>query len=156
MASWQELMRDAPDFAARVQARFDAGTNKTLATLRRDGSPRISATELSFAGGQVSLGMMPRSVKLADVRRDPRVAVHSPTLEPPQDVAGWLGDAKLAGVLVEAEPPDAQHPEAAFFFLDITEAVLTYVTNSRLDGPVDQLVVESWHPGTGHQRRSRD
>ncbi|HEX8767639.1 MAG TPA: pyridoxamine 5'-phosphate oxidase family protein [Jatrophihabitans sp.] len=156
MASWQELMRDAPEFAERVQARFDAGTNKTLATLRRDGSPRISATELSFAGGQVSLGMMPRSVKLADVRRDPRVAVHSPTLEPPADVAGWLGDAKLAGVLVEAEPPDQQHPEAAFFRLDITEAVLTYVTNSRPDGPVDQLVVESWHPGTGHRRRSRD
>ncbi|HEX8303347.1 MAG TPA: pyridoxamine 5'-phosphate oxidase family protein [Jatrophihabitans sp.] len=155
MASWQELMGDAPDFAARVQARFDAGTNKTMATVRRDGSPRISATELAFAGGQVSLGMMPGSVKLADVRRDPRVAVHSPTLEPPADVAGWLGDAKLAGVLVEAEPPDEQHPEAAFFHLDITEAALTYVTNSRPDGPVDLLVIESWHPGVGHRRRTR-
>jgi hypothetical protein len=156
MASWQEMMRDAPEFAARVQDRFDAGTNKTMATLRRDGSPRISATELSFADGQVSLGMMPRSVKLADVRRDPRVAVHSPTLEPPADVAGWLGDAKLAGVLVETEPPDEQHPGAAFFHLDIAEAVLTYVTNSRPDGPVDQLVIESWQPGVGHRRRSRD
>jgi hypothetical protein len=156
MANWQQLMGDAPEFAARVQARFDAGTNKTLATLRRDGSPRISGSELSFADGQVSLGMMPRSVKLADVRRDPRVAVHSPTLEPPQDVAGWPGDAKLAGVLVEAEPPDEPQPGAAYFHLDITEAVLTYVTNSRPDGPVDQLVVESWHPGAGHRRRSRD
>jgi hypothetical protein len=156
MISWLEVVHDCPEFAVRVQARFDAGTNKTLATLRRDGSPRISATELSFAGGQVSLGMMPGSVKLADVRRDPRVAVHSPTLEPPADVGGWLGDAKLAGVLVEAEPPDEQHPEAAFFHLEITEAVLTYVTNSRPDGPVDQLVVESWHPGTGHRRRNRD
>jgi hypothetical protein len=155
MASWQELMDDAPEFAARVQARFDAGTNKTLATLRRDGSPRISATELSFAGGQVSLGMMPGSVKLADVRRDRRVAVHSPTLEPPEDVAGWLGDAKLAGVLIEAEPPDEQHPEAAFFHLDVTEAALTYVTASKPDGPVDLLVIESWHPGVGHRRRTR-
>jgi hypothetical protein len=156
MTSWQQVAQDSPDFAARVQAPFDAGTNKTLATLRRDGSPRISATELSFDGGQVSLGMMPRSVKLADVRRDPRVAVHSPTIEPPKDLAGWLGDAKLAGALVEAEPPDAQHPEAAFFHLDITEVVLTYVTNSRPDGPVDLLVIESWHPGIGHRRRSRD
>ena len=156
MASWQELTQDAPEFAARVQARFDAGTNKTLATLRRDGSPRISATELAFADGQVSLGMMPRSVKLADVRRDPRVAVHSPTLEPPKDMAGWLGDAKLAGVLVQIDPPGEPHPEGAFFRLDVTEAVLTYVTNSQPGGPVDLLVVESWHPGVGHRRRARD
>jgi hypothetical protein len=156
MTSWQQIAQDCPQFAARVREVFDAGTNKTLATLRRDGAPRISATELSFEGGQVSLGMMPRSVKLADVRRDPRVAVHSPTLEPPKDPAGWLGDAKLAGVLVETEPPDEQHPGASFFRLDVTEVVLTYVTSSQPGGPVDQLVVESWHPGIGHRRRSRD
>ncbi|MDQ1720373.1 MAG: hypothetical protein QOI26_107 [Pseudonocardiales bacterium] len=155
MVSWHELAQDAPDFADRVRSRFEAGTNKTLATLRRDGSPRISASELSFADGQVSLGMMPDSLKLADVRRDRRVAVHSPTLEPPEDPGSWLGDAKLAGVLVEAEPPDDQHPGAAFFRLDVTEAVLTYVTSSEPDGPVDLLVVESWHPGIGHRRRSR-
>jgi hypothetical protein len=155
MVSWHELAQDAPEFADRVRSRFEAGTNKTLATLRRDGSPRISASELSFADGQVSLGMMPDSLKLADVRRDRRVAVHSPTLEPPEDPGSWLGDAKLAGVLVEAEPPDDQHPGAAFFRLDVTEAVLTYVTSSEPDGPVDLLVVESWHPGIGHRRRSR-
>ncbi|MDQ1745335.1 MAG: hypothetical protein QOE23_3674 [Pseudonocardiales bacterium] len=156
MASWQELARDAPDFAARVRERFDAGTNKTLATLRRDGSPRISGTELRIADGQVTLGMMPASVKLADVRRDPRVAIHSPTLEPPPgDPGAWLGEAKLAGRLVDAEPAADTPPDAASFTLDITEAVLTYVTNSRPDGPVDLLVVESWHPGIGHRRRTR-
>jgi hypothetical protein len=156
MASWQQLTQDAPNFAARVRARFDAGTNKTLATLRRDGSPRISASELSFSENEVSLGMMPGSVKLADVRRDPRVALHSPTLEPPRDEPGsWLGDAKLAGMLVEVAPPDDQHPGAAFFRLDVSEAVLTYVASSEPGGPVDRLVVESWHPDTGHRHRSR-
>lgn len=155
MVSWQQVAYDAPDFAARVRARFDAGTNKTLATLRRDGSPRISGTELRFTDEQVSLGMMPDSVKLADVRRDRRVAVHSPTLEPPEDVKGWLGEAKLAGVLADAEPTGDEPPGAASFELDITEVVLTYVTNSEPDGPVDLLVVESWHPGIGHRRRSR-
>jgi hypothetical protein len=93
---------------------------------------------------------------LADVRRDPRVALHSPTLEPPSDDPGsWLGDAKLAGVLVEVPPPDDQHPGAAYFRLDVSEAVLTYVASSEPGGPVDRLVVESWHPGTGHRRRSR-
>jgi hypothetical protein len=41
-----QIEHDAPDFAARVRSRFEAGTNKTLATLRRDGAPRISASEL--------------------------------------------------------------------------------------------------------------
>ncbi len=31
--------------------------------------------------GEVTLGMMPGSMKLLDVRRDPRVALDSPTLE---------------------------------------------------------------------------
>jgi hypothetical protein len=156
MVSWNELLTDAPDFAGRVRARFDAGTNKTLATLRRDGSPRISGSELRFADGEVTLGMMPDSVKLADVRRDPRVALHSPTLEPPPgDPGGWLGEAKLAGRLLEIRSPPDEPAGAASFRLDITEAVLTYVTSSTPDGPVDLLVVESWHPGIGHRRRTR-
>ncbi len=156
MATWQELATDAPDFAARVRARFDAGTNKTLATLRRDGSPRISGSELVITDDEVTLGMMADSVKLADVRRDARVALHSPTLEPPPgDPGSWLGEAKLAGRLVEVGHPEGHPPDAAAFRLDVTEVVLTYVTSSTPDGPVDLLVVESWHPGVGHRRRSR-
>lgn len=156
MASWSELVTDAPEFAERVRARFDSGTNKTLATLRRDGSPRISGSELRIADGEVTLGMMGGSVKLADVRRDPRVALHSPTLEPPPgDPGAWAGEAKLAGRLVEIPPADGVPPDAASFRMDVTEAVLTYVTNSTSDGPVDLLVVESWHPGVGHRRRTR-
>lgn len=134
MSSWADLQTDAPDFARRLSALFDAGTNKTIATLRADGSPRISGIELQL-DGRASLGMMGGSVKLADVRRDPRVAIHSPTLEPPADVSSWVGDGKLAGRLVET---------ADGFELDVTEAVLTRVENG-------QLVVESWHPGRGHE-----
>jgi hypothetical protein len=35
MATWGEIDRDVPDFAAEVLARFAAGANATLATLRR-------------------------------------------------------------------------------------------------------------------------
>lgn len=83
MAGWQEIEKDAPDLAARVQARFAMGTNKTIATLRKDGSPRISASDLEFTDGEVTLGMMGGSMNLLDERRDPRIAVHSPTVEPP-------------------------------------------------------------------------
>ena len=81
VASWQEIEKAAPDLAERVLARFAIGTNKTIATLRRDGSPRISASELEFADGEVTLGMMSGSMKLLDVRRDPRIALHSPTVD---------------------------------------------------------------------------
>jgi len=128
------MQADAPDFAERLKQLFDAGTNKTIATIRADGSPRISGIELHI-DETATLGMMGGSAKLADVRRDPRVAIHSPTLEPPADVEQWAGDGKLAGTLVET---------ADGFELDITEAVLTRVQGG-------QLVVESWHPVRGHE-----
>jgi hypothetical protein len=149
MASWAEIEREAPEFAARVRERFDAGTNKTIATVRRDGAPRISGSELAFSSGQVTLGMMAGSMKLLDVRRDPRIAVHSPTLEPPA-TGEWPGDAKLAGRLVETVPPNRGGPAGAHFRVDITEVVLTYVGT-----PADHLVVESWHPDRGLVRRIR-
>lgn len=152
MAAWKQVEKDAPEFAARVRALFEAGTNKTIATLRRDGAPRISASELTFTDGQVTLGMMSGSMKLLDVRRDPRVAVHSPTIEPPAgNPDAGPGDAKLAGTVVEIAPPVSNSYEGAGFFrLDVTEVALTYV-----GAPGDHLVIESWHAGRGWQRRTR-
>ena len=147
--SWSIVIADAPDFAKRVAAAFQAGTNKTLATIRSDGSPRISGTELEFVDGRITLGMMPGSRKLADVRRDPRVALHSPTLEP--SAVGTLdaGDAKVAGVLVDTGPTVGL--PGTSFELDITEVVLTTVDEAR-----ELLVIESWHPGRGYERIERE
>jgi hypothetical protein len=150
MTSWQGFERKAPEFAARVRGRFDVGINKTLATIRADGSPRISGTELSFEDGELTLGMMGGSLKLRDVRRDPRVAIHSPTIDPPTDGTTWAGDAKVSGRLVEVDRQEAEHPGAGFFRLDLTEVVLTSV-----DEAAQLLVVESWHPGRGSERRTR-
>jgi hypothetical protein len=152
MASWKEIEQEAPAFAARVRALFDAGTNKTIATLRHDGSPRISATEAKFEDGEITFGSMGESMKLLDVRRDPRLAMHSPTLEPPAGKPEEApGDAKIAGLAVEVDPPtDNPFPGAGFFRIDVREVVLTYV-----GVPADHLVIESWHAGRGHQRRTR-
>ena len=152
MARWQQIEQEFADFAAKVQARFDAGTNKTIATVRRDGAPRISATELTFEKGEVTFGMMGGSMKLLDVRRDPRIAVHSPTIEPPADAPEkWPGDAKLAGRAVEIpELPEGAVPGAGYFRVEVTEVALTYV-----GVPADHLVVESWDAVHGYRRRVR-
>ena len=139
MVAWGEIEADAPEFAARVRELFQARKHKTMATLRADGSPRISGIETQI-GEQVTFGSMPDSRKLADLKRDPRLALHSPSVDPPEDDPGvWIGEAKISGRAV---------PTKDGFEVDITEVALTY-----LDGG---LAIESWHPGRGHARRVRD
>lgn len=149
MARWAEVKAAAPDLADRVEARFAIRKHKTLATLRKDGSPRISGIETVFEDGDIYLGMMPDSRKLEDLRRDPRLALHSPTEDPPPDQpAGWRGEAKIAGRAVEAPPSTS--PDAGRIRVDITEVVLTSLNEAG-----DRLVVESWHAGRGRQRIER-
>ncbi len=93
MSFWGEVRAAAPELADAVQGRFEAHGLALLATLRRDGSPRISAIELLFAGGELWLGMMPDSRKAQDLERDPRLALHSATI----DKNVKEGDAKLFG-----------------------------------------------------------
>src|SRR5688572_5458965 len=107
MATFAEVESEEPEFAARVRAAFDAHRHKVLATLRPDGSPRVSGIEMSFVGGEPWLAGMPESVKFRDLRRDPRFALHSGSAEP--DV--WGGDAKLSG---RAEEVTATAERAAF------------------------------------------
>lgn len=150
MATWKVIEEVAPDFARRVRSRFDDGTHKTIATVRADGSPRISGIEVKFEDGEVTFGMMDGSRKLADVRSDPRIAVHCPTNEPPAtDPSSWSGDAKLAGVAVETGAAEDGAEDGAFR-IDIAEVVVTYVGT-----PADHLVIESWHSGRGWQRQTR-
>jgi hypothetical protein len=151
MASWAEFASAEPALASRVEERFAIRKHKTLATLRKDGSPRISGIEVEFANGEVFLGMMPDSLKVHDLERDPRLAVHSPTDDPPQgNPRGWPGEAKLAGYALEVDFPDRPAAGGHRFRIDITEAVLTYLNEAG-----DQLVVESWHPGKGTKRLER-
>ena len=65
MATWEQVRKEAPELAEAVQERFDAFLHKTIATLRKDGSPRISGIEATFSGGELRLGMMPDSLKFA-------------------------------------------------------------------------------------------
>ena len=153
MATWGEFEAAEPEFAGRVRRLFEAQKHLTIATLRRDGSPRISGTEVTFRAGELWLGSMARAVKALDLRRDPRFALHSASADPP----GWTGDAKLAGRALEVSDPaviarinGAQHTGSHLFRCDITELVVV-----ALGDPADHLVIESWHAGRGVQTRTR-
>ena len=163
MASWGEIEASAPELAARAKAAFDAHKHKVLATLRRDGSPRISGIEASFTDGELWLGMMPSSRKALDLRRDPRLALHSATVDPSDDPTAWPGDAKLTGRAVEVDDPamlerlgagdqaDGEEGDRAHLFrVEITELVHT-----RVGDPADHLVIDLWREGKGLRRLQR-
>jgi hypothetical protein len=141
MTSWEGVEREAPELARRVRERFAIRKHCTMASLRIDGSPRISGTEVEFADGELRIGSMPGAMKARDLLRDPRVALHSPTVDPPDgQPTGWDGEAKVAGRAVVTDSPDDSHR----FVIDVTEVVMTH-----LDDAGAQLVITSWHPDRG-------
>ena len=145
MARWSDVEAEAPDLAERALGFFSAHVHKTLATLRRDGSPRISGIETEFSEGDLFLGSMWHAVKALDLRRDPRFALHSGSDDPP----GWTGDAKVAGRVEEVTAPEKEG-SAHRFRADVTELVVV-----RLGDPADHIVIESWHEGRGTSRIER-
>ena len=150
VAGWKDVEREEPAFAARVRALFDSGRHKTLATLRADGSPRISGIEVEFEDGELRFGSMAGARKGADLIRDPRFALHSPTHDPPEDPKGWSGEAKVAGraVLVGELEGEAA---GQLFRAELDEVVLT-----RLTDAADRLLIEVWRPGAPLRRIERD
>ena len=159
MARWQDIADSDPDFASELRRRIDAHVHKTIATLRADGSPRISGIETFEADGDLWFGSMPNARKAVDLQRDPRFALHSGSIDPP----GWEGDAKLSGRAEEITEPDRRlaifrtrgsdppSPDAHLFRADIEDAVLIGLNDERT-----RLVVELWRPGRGVERTERE
>lgn len=159
MASWQAIEEAEPGFAERVRRLFDAGRHKTIATLRADGSPRISGIEAEFADGNLRFGSMTGARKGADLNRDPRFALHGPTFHPEEGKEGeWQGEAKITGLAIrspvtaeENGEEDGESPDGEMFVADITEVVIT-----GLNAEATKLVVEYWTPEGGLRSVERD
>jgi hypothetical protein len=143
MTAWRDVERAEPEFAARVRALFDAHRHKTIATVRADGSPRISGIECVFEDGELMFGSMPHARKGADLLRDPRFALHSATVDPVDGAeALWPGEAKVSG---------RAHLRGDRFHADIANVVHTH-----LNDQATLLVVEWWTPERGLRRVERE
>jgi len=156
-ASWQEFVDDAPELARLVVDRLASHEHHVLATLRSDGSPRLNGSNVVFEGADLLVGCMPGTRRAADLRRDPRCALHTapdlPTM--PQ------GDARLDCVAVEL---DEDHARAVFQRLADSDGVQQ--DGEPLDGDLfalricsvsvvqvvgEHLDVTTWSPGDGVQ-----
>ena len=158
MASFADVGSAEPEFAARVRAAFDAHGHKFLATLRSDGSPRISGIEMQFVAGEPWLAGMPGSSKFNDLRGDPRFALHSGSSEPDS----FDADAKLSGRAAPVTDDDERRRYAAaagvptehlgfeLFRVDLDQVVLVALNDAKT-----ALVISSWRPDTGLIRTER-
>ncbi|WP_055603613.1 pyridoxamine 5'-phosphate oxidase family protein [Streptomyces aureus] len=144
--TWSAFEAAEPEFAETVRERFGQYTHHALATVREDGSPRLSGIEVGFRFGELWLGMMPGSRKARDLRRDPRLTLLA-NLGAGTGMGG--GDVRVSGRAVEVTDPetvaryvaDAGEPQPFHLFrVDPTEVVRTWV-----DG--DELVVRVWSAG---------
>src|ERR1051326_5440043 len=151
MTAWRDFEEAAPDFARRVRALFDAHKHKTIATLRADGSPRISGIEAAIEDGELVFGSMMNARKGADLHRDPRFALHSATVDPVEGAeAQWPGEAKISGRAIAAGPV-TEGPDGDRFRADIAEVVHTH-----LNPEATMLVVEWGTPAHGLRRVGRE
>lgn len=140
VATWRQFEFEADELAGLVRRAFQAATGHVLATLRRDGSPRVSGTEVAFDGTDMTIGSMTGAVKARDLQRDGRFALHSSPAE--------SGDAKVSGVAVEVG--SAAERGSHLFRLDLEQAVFTSLGD---DGK--HLLIQVWRPGQPVERVKR-
>jgi hypothetical protein len=154
VVAWAALAADEPALADLAESAFAARRMKTLATLRRDGMPRLSEISGAFIrNGELWLGLIP-SAKERDLDRDQRCAVHcgSPTDE-------WAASARVSGRASRAGAEDVarlglvadgERPGFALFRIDIGELVVT-----RPDPDSGQILIEWWNHASGPGRAVR-
>jgi hypothetical protein len=147
MATWKQFSVEAPELATAVRARLEFTKHHVLATLRADGAPRVSGTEVAFQGEHLTIGSMINAVKARDLQRDPRYAIHSN----PGDGSMEGGDAKISGRAIEVSsdqidryldrPTEAPEP-FHLFLMDIDDVVLAGLNETRT-----AMLIQLWRPG---------
>lgn len=164
MTNFDEVLNAVPDLAERVRAILSSTQNTVVGTLRHDGSPRLSGIDCYIADGRLCIASAPGTLKGKDLRRDPRMSLHSipwdsRRLLPDANDPG-AADAKVSGRAEfitdpnvieaihrslaadhEAEPPEAFE----LFQIDIESVAVMFPEDGR-------LVVDQWSPSGGRKR----
>lgn len=149
---WSDICRSVPSFASYVERRFAAHEHHVIATVRRDGSPRVSGTNVMFTNGTLWVGMMPHALRTLDLQRMQRCALHSAPLN--EKLSIEEGDVRLNAIareltgeelksLFRIQFPDAEEVMPGNFFeLSPTEISFVEVND-------EQIVITHWSPTTG-------
>jgi Pyridoxamine 5'-phosphate oxidase len=154
MVAWGEFVDAAPHIAETFTRRHAATGNLCLlATLRSDGSPRISPIEPRIVEGQLVLVGMPGTTKFRDLGRDPRFCLHTATVDPHLGD----GDAKVWGEVVNEQDKRLHQRFATKLFeesgfdlrgKDIDPFYVADITSaSSIEVDKNKLKIRIWKPG---------
>ena len=157
---WCELELRQPRLAAVARVRLIDPGVVLVATIRRDGTPRLSPVEPYLMEGDLWLSMLWGSHKAADLLRDPRVLVHG--IVTGRD--GGDGELKVRGRARDEQHPEVQRRYAAavhehlgwqpepgrfhLFGIDVE-----HVSYLRYDDATGDQFVTTWPPGAEFVRR---
>lgn len=163
MTSWTDIETAAPDLGRRAHAILASTTNAVLATIRRDGSPRLSGIDPFFFDGHLWIGSMPGARKGQDLGRDPRMALHSVPWESRRIRDGvddpGDGDAKVTGRALAVDDPAELERVLAWFGDDRGLEPPTDADLFRIDPESvvvvsvegDHLVIDRWTHDHGRE-----
>jgi hypothetical protein len=137
MATWADVRGSEPDLAELATRRIDDHV-AYLATVRKDGSPRVHPVTPCFHDDQMYVRMYPTSPKRHDLRRDPRYAIHSQV----DDSEGTGGEMFMSGRAREIDDGDlyaavfGKRPEAedrayVMFVFDLEAIRVTLYENGE-------------------------
>jgi hypothetical protein len=157
---WSQMTAQQPKLSQLAEQRLLAPGVVLVASIRRDGTPRLSPVEPFVLDGTFWLSMLWQSRKAADLIRDPRILVHSVITN--RD--GGEGEFKIRGTAraedalqVQRQYADAVaasigwKPEPGRFHLfDIDIENVVYI---RYDNATGDQHVASWPPGREFIRR---
>jgi hypothetical protein len=157
---WSELETRQPRLADLGRQRLlDPGV-VLVATIRRDGTPRLSPVEPFVMDGDLWLSMLWQSTKAADLLRDPRLLVHGVVAN--RD--GREGEFKVRGQARSEKDGSVQRryaeavaqglgwkPEVGQFHLFAVD--IEHVGYLRYDEPTGDQYVTQWPPGREYVRR---
>lgn len=157
---WHEFADEQPRLAELGRRRLVDPGVLLVATIRRDGTPRLSPVEPLLLTGRLLLSMLWQSRKAQDLLRDPRILVHSTVTG--RD--GGDGEFKVRGTAHVEDDPDIQrrysaavatelgwHPEPGRFHLFSVD--LAEVAFIRYDESTGDQHVATWPPATEFVRR---
>jgi hypothetical protein len=101
--TWKRLAEEDPALSEFGRQRIGRRISY-LATIRKDGSPRVHPVSPFFMDDELFVHMEPTSPKRHDLLRDPRYAMHCAV----EDNEGGLGEFVVRGEATEVNDPDTR------------------------------------------------
>ena len=155
---WAEFSDEARELARDIAGLIEQYRFALIGTIRRDGTPRISAVETHLVSDHLMLVMIPKTRKASDIRRDDRITLQSPVLDAAAPGAEYklhgraviVDDEGLRGAASRAiEGRSGWKPEESWVFLSVLVGEASHLSW----GPDGSCHLRRWKTGEGVESR---